>query len=203
MFKFDDFLARAKDRLLVQPPVDWNHSDDDMNEQARMIAVGVVAKPAAVLIGIVMRDQPCVIFTKRQDHLAKHPGQIAFPGGRVDEGETILQAALREAEEEIALLPGLVSPLGYSDGFLTITHYRVTPVVALVAPECDLHPHAGEVAEIFEVPLAFLMDEANCQTQARVFQGLARKFYVYQFGDRYIWGATAGMIRNLHDRLYA
>lgn len=203
MFKFDDFLARAKDRLLVEPPVDWNHSDDDLNEQARMITAGVEAKPAAVLIGIVVRDQPYVLLTKRQGHLAKHPGQIAFPGGRVDKGETILRAALREAEEEIALHPSLVTPLGYSDGFLTVTHYRVTPFVGLVGLECDLRPHAGEVAEIFEVPLAFLMDSANCQIQAREFGGITRYFYVYQFGERYIWGATAGMIRNLHDRLYA
>lgn len=203
MFSFDDFLARAEKRLLTEPPSGWNHSDDDMNERARMIPVGVKIKPAAVLIEIVERDEQMVILTKRQDHLAKHAGQIAFPGGGLDAGETVLAGALREADEEIGLSKGLVKPIGYLDGFLTVTQYVVNPVVALVSPLCELAPHVGEVAEIFEVPLAFLMDGANCQTHARDFNGQIRKFYVYPFGERYIWGATAGMIRNLHERLYA
>ena len=203
MFKFDDFLTRAETRLLREPPPGWNHSDDDMNERARMIPVGMKPKPAAVLIGIVERDEPMVILTKRQDHLAKHPGQIAFPGGKLDSDESVLEGALREAKEEIGLDHALVRPIGYLDGFLTVTQYVVNPVVALVSPLCVLVAQADEVAEIFEVPLAFLMDGANCQTHAREFNGLTRHFYVYPFGERYIWGATAGMIRNLHERLYA
>jgi len=203
MFNFDDFLKRAKDRLLPEPPTGWNHSDDDMNERARMIPEGAKTKPAAVLIGIVQREEPMVLLTRRQDHLAKHPGQIAFPGGRADAGETMLQAALREAQEEIGLASHLVEPLGYCDGFLTITHYVVSPVVALVSAQSNLVAQTSEVADIFEVPLGFLMDANNCQTQTRDFKGMTRHFYVYPFGDRYIWGATAGMIRNLHERLYA
>lgn len=203
MFKFDDFLARAQTRLLTEPAQGWNHSDDDMNERARMIPVGLKPNPAAVLIGIVERDEPMVILTKRQDHLAKHPGQIAFPGGRLDSVESVLAGALRESKEEIGLDEALVKPIGYLDGFLTITQYVVNPVVALVSPRCVLAAQASEVAEIFEVPLAFLMDGANCQTHTREFNGLTRHYYVYPFGDRYIWGATAGMIRNLHERLYA
>ncbi|MEO9169351.1 MAG: CoA pyrophosphatase, partial [Aestuariivirga sp.] len=130
-------------------------------------------------------------------------GQIAFPGGRLDAVESVLAGALRESKEEIGLDEALVQPIGYLDGFLTITQFVVNPVVALVSPQCVLAAHAGEVAEIFEVPLAFLMDDANCQTHTREFNGVTRHFYVYPFGDRYIWGATAGMIRNLHERLYA
>ncbi|HEY5363155.1 MAG TPA: CoA pyrophosphatase [Aestuariivirga sp.] len=203
MFSFDDFLMRAEKQLLREPPEGWNHSDDDMNERARMIPVGMKPNPAAVLIGIVERDEPMVILTRRQDTLAKHAGQIAFPGGRLDEDEGVLAGALREAKEEIGLDRALVRPIGYLDGFLTVTQYVVNPVVALVSPLCVLAAHAGEVAEIFEVPLAFLMDGANCQTHTRAFNGLTRHFYVYPFGERYIWGATAGMIRNLHERLYA
>ena len=203
MFNFDDFLTRAQERLLPEPPMGWNHSDDDMNERARMIPSGVVTKPAAVLIGIVEREEPMVLLTKRQDHLAKHPGQIAFPGGRADTGETMLQAALRETWEEVGLASQFVKPLGYCDGFLTVTRYIVTPVLALVSPQSNLVAQTSEVAEIFEVPLAFLMNAKNCQTHSRDFKGLVRHFYVYPFGDRYIWGATAGMIRNLYERLYA
>jgi len=202
MFNFDDFLARAKTRLLREPPVGWNHSDDDMNERAQLIPDGVSTKPAAVLVGIVTRDEPMVILTRRQDHLTKHAGQIAFPGGRVDGAESIEQAALREAHEECGLASSFVQPLGYSDNFLTISHYVVTPVIALVSPLSQFQAQADEVSEIFEVPLSFLMDVKNCQTQSRDFKGQARHFYVYPFGERYIWGATAGMIRNLYERLY-
>lgn len=203
MFKFDDFLARAKSRLLTEAPVDWNHSDNDLNEMAPMISAGIVPKPAAVLIGIVEREEPMVILTRRQDHLANHAGQIAFPGGRVDRGETIIDAALREAEEEIFLERRFVTPLGYADGFLTITHYRVMPIVALINPDCSMQAHAGEVSEIFEVPLAFLMNVTNCKIESQKFRGITRQFYAYPFRDKYIWGATAGMIKNLYERLYA
>ncbi len=203
MFNYEDFLLRCRERLLQAPAQGWNHSDDDMNERARMIPVDVVRKSAAVLIGIVERHEPMVLLTRRQDHLATHAGQIAFPGGRMDVGERAVETALREAQEECGLARHHVQALGFSDNFLTISNYVVTPVVALISPSCQLLAHEGEVAEIFEVPLAFLMDAQNCQTQSRDFKGLARHFYVYPFGERYIWGATAGMLRNLHERLYA
>jgi 8-oxo-dGTP pyrophosphatase MutT (NUDIX family) len=201
-FDFADFQARAKMHLLREPPMGWNRSDDDMNERARMIPQGVATQAAAVLVPIIMRDEPMVLLTQRQADLSKHAGQIAFPGGRIDAGETALHAALREASEEVGLDPGFVTPLGYSDGFLTITHYVVTPVVALVDAACVFTAQPQEVDDIFEVPLSFLMDQKNRQVQSRSFQGLARYFYVYPHGERYIWGATAGMIKNLYDRLY-
>jgi len=121
-----------------------------------------------------------------------------------DKAKALLSAAaaLREAEEEIGLARQFVKPIGYGDGFLTITNFVVRPVVALVEEGFALKAHEGEVAEIFEVPLAFLMDLANCQVDSRISKGLARYFYVYPYGGRRIWGATAGMIRNLHERLY-
>lgn len=202
-FSLADFLARAKANLHAEPISGWNGSDDDMNERARMIPEGVVPKSAAVLVPIVKRPSgPTVLLTQRHSGLAKHAGQIAFPGGRLDEGETAVDAALREAEEETGLARSFVSPLGYLDGFLTVTQYLVTPVVALVEEGFALQPQPSEVDDIFEVPLAFLMNAANRQTQSRDWKGLTRHFYVYPYGERYIWGATAGMIKNLHDRLY-
>ncbi len=202
-FSFDDFKMRASRSLLREPPSGWNRSDDDMNDRARMIPDGVITKPASVLIPIVMRATgPTVMLTQRTAHLSKHGGQIAFPGGRQDAGELPLAAALRETFEETGLAAEFISPLGFLDGYLTITQYMVTPVVALVREGFSLEAHAHEVDDIFEVPLAFLMNPQNRQTQSREWKGMTRHFYVYPHGDRYIWGATAGMIKNLYDRLY-
>jgi len=203
MLDFDDFLARAKTRLLAAPASGWNRSDDDMNEKVRMIPEGVTPRQAAVLVPIVMREEPSVLLTLRHGGLSRHAGQIAFPGGRVDDGEMIGDAALREAEEEIGLGRAHINVLGFGDNYLTVTHYQVTPVVALVTPGYNLSRQEDEVEEIFEVPLGFLMDEANRAIDARDWKGLPRRYYVYQFGERHIWGATAGMIKQLHDRLYA
>lgn len=202
-FSFEDFKIRAAKHLLVEPPSDWNRSDDDMNERARMIPNGVVTKAASVLVPIILRETgPSVMLTQRTAHLTSHGGQIAFPGGRQDLGETALAAALRETMEEVGLAAEFISPLGYLDGYLTITQYVVTPVVALVREGFDLQAHAHEVDDIFEVPLSFLMNPQNRQTQSREWKGMVRHFYVYPHGERYIWGATAGMIKNLYDRLY-
>lgn len=198
-----DFLTRANRSLLAEAPLSWNSSDDDMNIKARMIPDGIKPKAASVLVPIICRgDDLTVLLTQRTAHLSKHPGQIAFPGGRRDEGETPLQAALREAREETGLAPDFVQPLGYLDGYLTVTGYLVNPVVALLRDGFTLQAEAGEVADIFEVPLAFLMNAANRETHSRDWQGLTRHYYAYPFGERYIWGATAGMIKNLGDRLY-
>ena len=202
-FSFAEFQARAGAGLLPAPPSDWNRSDDDMNDRARMIPAGVITKPAAVLVPIILRAAgPTVLLTQRHADLSKHAGQIAFPGGRMDEGETAIEAALREAQEEIGLAAEFITPLGFLDGYLTITQYLVTPVVALVREGFALQAAPQEVDDIFEVPLGFLMDAQNRQTQSREWKGMTRYFYVYPHGERYIWGATAGMIKNLHDRLY-
>lgn len=202
-FDFTDFQSRAKIGLREEPPSGWNRSDDDMNDRVRMIPGGVVPKPAAVLVPIILRAEgPTILLTQRHADLSKHAGQIAFPGGRIDQGETVLQAALRETTEETGLAPEFVRPLGYLDGYLTITQYIVTPVVALVREGFKLQAQPDEVDDIFEVPLSFLMDVKNRQTQSREWKGMTRYFYVYPHGERNIWGATAGMIKNLYDRLY-
>ena len=203
MFSFEDFLARTEARLLKEPAETWNRSDDDLNAKARMIPEGIKPKHAAVLVPIVLRDNPTVLLTQRHAGLSKHAGQIAFPGGRNDVGETPQQAALREAQEEVGLEPSHVQMLGYLPNYLTVTAYQVTPVVALVQPAFTLQLQRAEVDEAFEVPLSFLMNLENCKRQTREWQGVARQYYAYQFGDRHIWGATAGMIRSLHEQLYS
>lgn len=167
-----------------------------------MIPDGVKPKAAAVLVGIGdSADGPNVLLTLRKATLSKHAGQIAFPGGRLDAGETALDAALRETEEETGLQRRFIDPVGFLDGYLTVTGYFVVPVLALIAPGYQLAPHVDEVDEIFDVPLAFLLDEQNLETHTREWQGLTRHYYAYPYQERYIWGATAGIIKNLSDRL--
>jgi 8-oxo-dGTP pyrophosphatase MutT (NUDIX family) len=198
--QFQDLVAL---RLRRDAPETWDHSDDDMNQRARMIPENVVPKAAAVLIGVSEQaDGLHVLLTQRTAELKKHAGQIAFPGGKLDAGETALQAALRETEEETGVHPSFVQPIGFLDGYLTVTGYFVTPVVALLNHGFVLSAQAGEVQEIFSVPLAFLLDRQNMQTHSREWNGISRQYYVYPFGERYIWGATAGMIKNLGERLH-
>jgi 8-oxo-dGTP pyrophosphatase MutT (NUDIX family) len=161
------------------------------------------ARPAAVLAAVVARpDGLTVLLTVRAAHLRDHSGQIAFPGGVIDPGETPGQTALREAEEEIGLAASFIEPLGWLDPFLTGTGYRVAPLVALIDPGFTLALSAEEVAEAFETPFAFLMDAANHRLEERVLRGKMRKFYAMPHGERYIWGVTAGILRNLYEKLF-
>lgn len=182
-----------------------SRSDDDMNAALPMIPEGAPRKAAAVLVPLVLRSEgTTLLLTKRRDHLSSHAGQIAFPGGRIDgEHETAVAAALREAFEETGVEAGFIEPIGFLDGYVTVTSYAIVPVVALLRPGFTITPHDGEVADVFEVPLAFLMDAANHQKHARDWNGGKRYYYAMPFGERYIWGATAGMIRNFYDRMYA
>lgn len=160
-------------------------------------------RPAAVLIPIVRREPLTVLLTQRSTTLVKHSGQISFPGGKTDPGDaTPLDTALREAWEEIGLPASHVTPLGYIDTYRTGTGYSVTPVVGLIEPGFKPAIDVAEVAEIFEVPFAFLMDPANHARATREWLGAARAFYAVTYGERYIWGATAGMIVNMHERLF-
>ncbi|MGZ3404077.1 MAG: CoA pyrophosphatase [Phenylobacterium sp.] len=160
--------------------------------------------PAAVLIALVERDHGLsVILTRRADTLRRHTGQVALPGGRRDPGETPWQTALREAHEEIGLEPGFVSVVGLSTPYRTGTGYLITPVVGFVRPGFTLTANPEEVADIFETPFGFLMDPANLEEHERELpSGEKRRFYAYTHEDRFIWGATAGMLRALYDRLY-
>jgi 8-oxo-dGTP pyrophosphatase MutT (NUDIX family) len=157
--------------------------------------------PAAVMIAITDRPEPSVILTVRREHLRTHAGQIAFPGGRLDPGEDAIQAALREANEEILLDPTWVEVIGSLEPYRTVTAYIVTPVLGVVPPDLPLEPNEPEVADWFEAPLGFLLDPANQQRRTALFQGIERHYYEINWNDRRIWGATAAMIVNLSRRL--
>jgi 8-oxo-dGTP pyrophosphatase MutT (NUDIX family) len=142
------------------------------------------------------------LLTQRAQHLPDHPGQVSFPGGKIDKTDADPRAsALREAEEEIGLDRAHVEPLGYLDLYMTTLGYRIVPVIARVKPGFALSLNASEVDATFEVPLAYLMDQNNVQRHSRDWQGMTRHYYAFTFGEHYIWGVTAGILRNLYDRI--
>ncbi|WP_310467776.1 CoA pyrophosphatase [Sphingomonas sp.] len=186
--------ARLRSALAAQPPAELLVGD--LTE-----ADASAAKPAAVLIAITERAEPGVILTVRRDDMRTHAGQIAFPGGRIDPGEDAVQAALREAWEELGLDPAEVAPIAAIDPYHTITGYTVTPVVGVIPPDLPLAPHEQEVADWFEAPLEHLLDPANHDRQSVLFQGARRHYYQIEWNGRRIWGATAAMLVNLARRL--
>jgi 8-oxo-dGTP pyrophosphatase MutT (NUDIX family) len=162
----------------------------------------VRGNPAAVLIAVTDRQAPGVILTQRTETLRRHAGPVAFPGGRIDPGDAgPVGAALREAQEEIALPPDTVEVVGITDSYRTVTNYVVTPVIGVVPPDLRLTPSEAEVASVFEVPLAFLLDAANQHERVAEYQGRERRYYEILWQDRRIWGATAAMLVNLSRRL--
>jgi 8-oxo-dGTP pyrophosphatase MutT (NUDIX family) len=186
------------DRLreaLTQPSV-LPLLEGDLPEERALASV-----PAAVLVGITDRPDPGVILTVRREHMRTHAGQVAFPGGRIDPGEDSVEAALREAWEELGLNPGAAEIVGAIDPYRTVTGYVVTPVLAVVQPDQPLSPHEHEVADWFEAPLGFVLDPTNQQYKSALFQGRERHYYEIMWGERRIWGATASMIVNLSRRL--
>ena len=162
-------------------------------------------RTAAVLVPVMAREpEATVLFTLRTAHLAAHSGQISFPGGKIEEGDaTPVETAIREAEEEVGIPPALVTPLSLLDLHNTGTGFRIVPVLALVDPGFEPAPHPGEVADVFEVPLSFLMAERNHMRHRVEWKGSNVQFYAMQFEQRFIWGATAAIVRNLYERLYA
>jgi 8-oxo-dGTP pyrophosphatase MutT (NUDIX family) len=204
------FFARARARLTLDvPPALTDHAaptprgDLDLDpvlwERAGVTAV----RPAAVLVPVVDRPEPAVLLTLRTADLQSHAGQIAFPGGKIEPSDASpTAAALLEAEEEIGLDPGLVDPIGHLDLFLTFSGFRILPTVARVDPNHRLALNRSEVEEAFEVPLAFLMDAQNHALHSRDWKGVIRQYYAMPFGERYIWGVTAGILRNLYERVY-
>ncbi|MFI4965791.1 MAG: NUDIX hydrolase [Caulobacterales bacterium] len=201
-----DWIGRHLDPLEVGEPANARPAASDFDLSAAYGPAGAdgAPTPAAVLIALVERDAGIsVILTRRADTLRRHTGQIALPGGRCDPGETPWQTALREAHEEIGLDPGFVSVVGLSTPYRTGTGFLITPVVGFVRPGFALTPNPAEVADIFETPFGFLMDPANLEEHERELpSGEKRRFYAYTHEDRFIWGATAGMLRALYDRLY-
>jgi 8-oxo-dGTP pyrophosphatase MutT (NUDIX family) len=188
-------LERLRASLLSEPLSGHFVQEDGADDQS--------LTPAAVLFPIVLRDGgQTVLLTQRTAHLRDHAGQISFPGGRVEaEDLSPSHTALRETEEEIGLPRERIEILGFLPEYRTGTGFRVTPVVALVQPPFDLRPDPFEVAEVFEVPLAFLLDPANHQQHSLHYRGALRNYFAMPYGDYFIWGATAGMIRSLSERL--
>jgi 8-oxo-dGTP pyrophosphatase MutT (NUDIX family) len=180
-------------------PSDWDLNPEFKDD----LAVMAPPRPAAVLVPIVLRESLTVLLTQRSHDMPSHPGQISFPGGKVEEWDTTaLDCALREAHEEIGLPTDFVEPLGFLDSYRTGTGFQISPVVAFVRPGFTTVLDPREVLEVFEVPLAFLMDEANHQKHAREWRGRQRAFYAMPYEGHYIWGATAGMLKNLQQRLF-
>lgn len=196
-----DWIARHLDPLELSPAA-MTRSDFDLGPGAAPAETALIA--AAVLVGLVEREHGLsVILTRRSDGLRRHTGQIALPGGRCDPGESPWSAAVREAHEEIGLDPALVSIAGLSTPYRTGTGFYVTPVVAFVAEGYAPRPNPDEVAEVFETPFGFLMDPMSYeQREIETADGVRRRFYAATWEDHYIWGATAGMLRALYDRLY-
>ena len=176
-------------------------ADGPLVEADDVPAAAAEPVPAAVLIALTDRPQPGVILTVRRDDLRTHAGQVAFPGGRIDPGESATEAALREAWEEVGLEPGNVEPVAELEQYRTVTGYKVTPVLAVAPPDLPLTAHDREVADWFEAPLAYLLDPANQVRESVLFQGAMRNYYRIDWNGRNIWGATAAMLVNLSRRL--
>lgn len=192
------------DTLPVDEPA--RRSDFDLNPEMDPVrdAFSDKKRPAAVLIPVIDRgSEATVLLTQRTATLRSHGGQISFPGGRMEESDTTpAHTALRETHEETGIAPDFVDVIGFLEPYQTSTGFRVAPAVGIVKPEFTLRPDASEVEDVFEVPLGFLMNAENHELHSRPWRGSRRYYYAMPYEDRYIWGATAGMLRNLYDWLY-
>ena len=205
-----EFFARARERLsfdvppgLADPNVIPPSGDSGTERMLEIIAREQPIRPAAVLIGVVDHPQPTVLLTQRSAHLAEHAGQIAFPGGKIEASDASpLETALREACEEVGLNREFVEPIGYLGLYGTSFGFRILPTVARVRPGFKLRVNQAEVDDVFEVPLTFLMNPANHQLHSKQFRGVERTYYAMPYEERYIWGATAGILRVLYDRIW-
>jgi 8-oxo-dGTP pyrophosphatase MutT (NUDIX family) len=198
-------LESLRPHLLREPPHlpltptrgDFDLNPDQKPREARTLT------PAAVLLPIVQRAEPTILFTQRTEHLPRHPGQVSFPGGRAHvDDNSLVETALRETQEETGIEPAFVTIAGFLDAFETGTGYAILPVVGLLAEGFTLAPDANEVAHVFEVAVAFLIDAKNRKRQSREFQGRTRSFYSFTYKAHYIWGATAAMLVNFGERLH-
>ena len=204
-----EFFDRARARLRFDIPAGLTDAsvvppsgDQGTDRMLQIVAREQPIRPAAVLIPVVERTQPTVLLTQRAAHLNDHAGQISFPGGKIDATDASpLDAALREAEEEIGLSRQFIDPIGYLDLYATGFGFRILPTVARVKPGFRLRINQAEVDDAFEVPLAFLMNPANHQVHSKEFRGMERSYYAMPFEERYIWGATAGILRVLYERI--
>jgi 8-oxo-dGTP pyrophosphatase MutT (NUDIX family) len=205
-----EFFARARARLrfdipagLTDPSLVPASGDQGTDHMLQILAREQPIRPAAVLVPVVDYPQPTVLLTQRSAHLNDHAGQISFPGGKIDATDASpLDTALREAEEEIGLSREFIDPIGYLDLYGTSFGFRILPAVARIKPGFKLRINQSEVDDVFEVPLAFLMNPVNHQTHSKEFRGIERSYYAMPYEERYIWGATAGILRVLYERIY-
>jgi 8-oxo-dGTP pyrophosphatase MutT (NUDIX family) len=205
-----EFFARSSARLsfdvppgLYDPNIIPASGDPGTDKMLEIIAHEQPVRPAAVLIPVIDRPEPTVLLTQRSPNLSSHAGQISFPGGKIDATDASpMDAALREAEEEVGLQRDFIEPIGYLDLYGTAFGFRILPTLARVKPGFELTINEGEVVDAFEVPLAFLMNPENHQIHSKEFRGMERSYYAMPFAERYIWGATAGILRVLYERIY-
>lgn len=197
-------LDILRPRLLTEPsalPLKPTRGDYDLNPSTRPPTERTL-QPAAVLLPIIRREEPTVLFTERTAHLSRHAGQVSFPGGRVQDSDlSLVETALRETKEETGIAASFVSVAGFLDPYETGTGFAILPVVGMLTPDFVLVPQPSEVAAVFEVPLAFLLDETNRQTHSREWQGVERKYFAYTYDGHYIWGATAAILNGFAQRL--
>lgn len=198
-----DHLTPARLRATFAQPTDWQ--PEIVDDRLDLVTDEASLTPAAVLVPLVQRDDGLsLLLTRRTAHLHDHAGQISFPGGRVEDSDKdAIDTALRETEEEIGLARHHIEPVGHLPHYLTRSGFRVMPVVSLVTPPFDLKPDDFEVAEIFEVPLGFIMDPANHQVRTVQLDTGPRTFFAMPYNDYFIWGATAGMLRTFYSFLDA
>jgi len=205
-----EFFDRARARLsfeipagLTDPALIPESGDQGTDRMLAILAREQPIRPAAVLIAVIDHPEPTVLLTQRSAHLNDHAGQISFPGGKIEPTDVSpLDAALRETEEEVGLSREFIDPIGYLDLYGTSFGFRILPTVARVRPGFMLRISPAEVDDAFEVPLAFLMNPANHQLHSKEFRGLERFYYAMPYGERYIWGATAGILRVLYERIF-
>jgi 8-oxo-dGTP pyrophosphatase MutT (NUDIX family) len=205
-----EFFDRARARLNFDVPAGLTDAsvvpasgDQGTDRMLQIVAREQPIRPAAVLIPVVDHPQPTVLLTQRSAHLNDHAGQISFPGGKIDPTDASpLDAALREAWEEVGLDREFIDPIGYLDLYGTAFGFRILPTVARVRPGFKLRISEAEVDDAFEVPLEFLMNPANHQMHSKEFRGIERWYYAMPYEERYIWGATAGILRVLYERIY-
>jgi 8-oxo-dGTP pyrophosphatase MutT (NUDIX family) len=205
-----EFFNRVRARLsfdvppgLIDPNIIPESGDPGTDRMLEIIAREQPVRPAAVLIPVVDHKEPTVLLTQRSPDLSEHAGQIAFPGGKIDATDrSPCDAALREAWEEVGLDRSFVDPIGYLDVYGTGFGFRILPTVARVKPGFKLTINHSEVVDAFEVPLSFLMNPENHQIHSKEFRGMERSYYAMPFAERYIWGATAGILRVLYERIH-
>jgi 8-oxo-dGTP pyrophosphatase MutT (NUDIX family) len=205
-----EFYDRVRARLnfdvpqgLVDPNIIPESGDPGTDRMLEIIAREQPVRPAAVLIPVVDHKEPTVLLTQRSPNLSEHAGQIAFPGGKIDATDASPRdAALREAWEEVGLDGSFIDPIGYLGVYGTGFGFRILPTVARVKPGFKLTINHSEVVDAFEVPLSFLMNPANHQIHSKEFRGMERSYYAMPYAERYIWGATAGILRMLYERIY-